>query len=163
MVAAGGCGQQNGIAIYDSLLDSEPPRHTIYAVAQICPEKKDELKLSIMKVQKLKDGLSCSLFAIANATALAFSLNKPEYVYDTTTMRSHLVSCCRKRKIEPFPYVQFQKCLHIMQVFIINIPCIVLVNCPSVRMTWGSQSGSEQLLNARDVDSGFTFFADKFL
>ena len=49
------------------------------------------------------------------------------------------------------------------QVFIINIPCIVLVKCPSVRMTWGSQSGSEQLLNARDVNSGFTFIADKFL
>jgi hypothetical protein len=48
-------------------------------------------------------------------------------------------------------------------VFIINIPCIVLVKCLSVRMTRGSQSGSEQILNAMDVDCGSTFIADKFL
>ncbi len=30
-------------------------------------------------------------------------------------------------------------------------------------MTLGSQSGSEQLLNAMDVDCGSTFIADKFL
>jgi hypothetical protein len=110
MVVAGGYRQLNGNAIYDSLLQSEPLRHTIYAVSQICPEKKDELKLYIMKVQKQKDGFSCGLFAIANATALAFGLNPSEYVYDPTTMRSHFVSCCRNRKIEPFPFVQFRKC-----------------------------------------------------
>lgn len=59
--------------------------------------KKDELKLSIMKVQNQKDGFSCGLFAIANAIALAFGLNPSKYVYDPITMRSHFVSCCRKR------------------------------------------------------------------
>ena len=109
MLAAGGYGQLDGILIYDSLLDATP-RHTIYAVSQICPEKKDELKVNIMKVQKQKDGFSCGLFAIANATALAFGLNPSEYVYDTTAMQAHFISCCQKRKIEPFPFVQIRKC-----------------------------------------------------
>lgn len=163
MVVAGGYGQLNGNAIYDKLLESEPPRHTIYAVSQICQEKKDELKLSIMKVQKQKDGFSCGLFAIANATALAFSLNPSEYVYEPTTMWSHFVSCCRNRKIEPLPFVQFRKCQNWRPSFHYKYPLFVLVKCLSVRMTRGSQSGTEQLLNARDVDCGSTFIADKFL
>jgi hypothetical protein len=61
-----------------------------------------------MKVQKQKDGFSFGLFAIANATALVFGLNPSEYVNDTTAMQAHFISCFRKPKIEPFPYVQFK-------------------------------------------------------
>ena len=96
--------------IYDSLLDSEPHSHTFYAVAQICPEKNDELKLLLMKTQHQKDGVSCGLFAIANATALAFGLNPSELVYDQSDLRSHFILCCLNKKIQPFPFIQSRKC-----------------------------------------------------
>ena len=78
LVAASGYGQKEGAIIYDSFLDSEPHRHTFYAVTQICPEKNDELKLLVMKPLKLDSNAVAS--AIANATALAFGLNPSEFV-----------------------------------------------------------------------------------
>ncbi len=110
LVVASGYGQKEGVMVYDSLLDSEPHRHTFYAVAQICPEKNDELKLLLMKTQHQKDGVSCGLFAIANATALAFGLNPSEFVYDQSDLRSHFILCCLNKKIEPFPFIQSRKC-----------------------------------------------------
>lgn len=110
LVAAAGFGQQEGIMIFDSLMGSEPHRHTSYAVSQISPEKKNKvLKVSIMNVQKQKDGFNCGLFAIANATALAFKLNPSEFVYDQSDLRAHFLLCCRNRKIEPFPSIQSRK------------------------------------------------------
>ena len=77
-MAASGYGQKEGVMVYDSLLHSEPHRHTFYAVAQICPDKNDELKLLVMKTLKLDSNAVAS--AIANATALAFGLNPSELV-----------------------------------------------------------------------------------
>ena len=109
LVAASAYGQKEGVMIYDSLLDSEPHSHTFYAVAQICPEKNDELKLLVMKTQLQKDGFSCGLFAFANATALAFGLNPSEFVYDQSDLRSHFILFCRNKTIEPFVFIQSRK------------------------------------------------------
>ncbi len=110
LMAASGYGQQEGVLIFDSLNETDTERHVLYSVAQICPDKDDKLKLAFMKVQQQKDGFNCGLFAIANATALAFQLNPCEFLYHNSEMRSHFITCCRNRKMLPFPAVQSRKC-----------------------------------------------------
>ena len=66
-------------------------------------------------------------------------------------------------KSNHFPLFRFENAETGGLVVIVNILCIVLVKCPSVRMTWGSQKGSGQLLNVRDVKGGSMFIANKFL
>lgn len=93
------------VIIFDSLLDSEPHMHIIYAESQIFLEKKNNmLKLSVIKIQQQKR-FRCGLFAIANATALAFLVESIGYVYDQFNLRSHFILCCRNWKIEPFPFI----------------------------------------------------------
>ena len=110
-MAASGYGEKDSILIYDSLRNAvEPCRHIIYSAALICPSKKDELQLEMMNTQIQSDGSSCGLFAIANATALAFGLNPSEYVYDATQLREHFIKCCSEKKMEPFPFIDMRRC-----------------------------------------------------
>ncbi len=90
-MAASGYGQQEGVLIFDSLNETETERHVLYSVAQICPDNDNKLKLAFMKVQKQKDGFNCGLFAIANATALAFQLNPCEFLYHHSEISFHYV------------------------------------------------------------------------
>ena len=54
---------------------------------------------------KQAGGTDCGLFAIANATALAFKINPTDIMFEQSTLLQHLVSCMEEEKFTLFPMI----------------------------------------------------------
>ena len=54
-------------------------------------------------VQKQQGGSECGLYAIANATSLAYGKDPVSMTYIESTMREHLLHCLFEMKLELFP------------------------------------------------------------
>ncbi len=107
-MAASVYGQQKGIFIYNSLLDSETP-DTIYAVSQVCPCCWVEACL-LWKFKNKREISAVVCFPLPIQLALAFGLKTSKFFNNSSAIRSHFILFCQKHKIEPFPCIQFQKC-----------------------------------------------------
>lgn len=59
--------------------------------------------ISMVPVQKQLGGSDCGLFAIANATAIAFGRDPSKEVYQQSLMRNHAITCFEQKKMELFP------------------------------------------------------------
>lgn len=128
------------------------------------PLKKNKvLKVSIMNVQKQKDGFNCGLFAIANATALTFKLNPSEFVYDQSDLRAHFLLCCRNRIIEPFPSIQSRKSRNWRPSSFYRCPLFCNCRMPFSEDDIGFPDRSEQSLNAKAARIGIISIAKKYL
>jgi hypothetical protein len=57
----------------------------------------------MVPVQKQVDVQDCGLFAIANATAIAFGRDPGTETFQQALMRNHLIACFKQKKMEPFP------------------------------------------------------------
>ena len=55
---------------------------------------------------KQSGGADCGLYAIGNATALAFGLNPSQITFDQSVLRSHLIKCMEGGKFS-FPLVLY--------------------------------------------------------
>ena len=49
------------------------------------------------------NGNDCGLYAIANATALAFRLDPSKEQYIPSKLREHLIQCLEDKEMRPFP------------------------------------------------------------
>ena len=61
-----------------------------------------------MPVAKQSGAIDCGLYAIAIATALAYSLDPTTLVF-RQDLRPHLLHCIEKKKMEPFPIIKSRK------------------------------------------------------
>jgi len=62
--------------------------------------------ISIVKsVQKQHGGKECGLYAIANATSVAFGKDPVKMTYQESAMREHLCHCFSEKTLEVFPTV----------------------------------------------------------
>ena len=62
--------------------------------------------IKAVAVQKQRPGSNdCGVYAIANATAIAFGEDPVSIKYDQSVMRSHLIECFTSKKMEPFPLI----------------------------------------------------------
>jgi len=59
----------------------------------------------LKEAQKQKTGAECGLYAVANATSVAFEIDPTKLVYNEKCMREHLVQCFSKKDLEPFPII----------------------------------------------------------
>jgi hypothetical protein len=59
--------------------------------------------INMVPVQKQVDVQDCGLFAIANATAIAFGRDPGTETFQQALMRNHLIACFKQKKMEPFP------------------------------------------------------------
>jgi len=59
----------------------------------------------VKEVQKQETGAECGLYAVANATSIAFGMDPTKLVYNEARMRAHLVHCFSQKDLEPFPLV----------------------------------------------------------
>ena len=60
--------------------------------------------ITILKdVQKRRGGTECGLYAIVNATSLAYGKDPKKAIYVESAMREHLCHCLSQMKIELFP------------------------------------------------------------
>ena len=59
----------------------------------------------LKKVQKQQGRAECGLYAIANATSIAYERDPSQLVYCEKEMRQHLVNCFSQNDLEPFPLI----------------------------------------------------------
>lgn len=92
----------NEIGIYDSAFE-DLPNMELAVVASLVEISESMLKVKFVDIQMQRNGYDCGLFAIANATALAFGRYPSQEVYDVKNLRSHLIKCLENKHITPFP------------------------------------------------------------
>uniref|UniRef100_A0A1X7USD2 PHD-type domain-containing protein n=1 Tax=Amphimedon queenslandica TaxID=400682 RepID=A0A1X7USD2_AMPQE len=109
---------------------------------------KNNLTHAIVKcipVQRQMGSTDCGLYAIANATALAYKIEPECLLYEQGEMRTHLIRCFQSRKMEPFP-VKRKKHLLVTSFFEVR-----LYFCP---ICFGEDNGSEMV----ECDSCHTWY-----
>ena len=92
------------VKVYDSFftfLDQE----SMALVIKLFMSDNFEPTIKTMKCQRQQGPNDCGLFAVANATALAFGLNPTRQIYKQDTMRLHFVHCLTKGNMLPFPCI----------------------------------------------------------
>ena len=101
--------QRNDVDVYDSLNSRGNINFLIKSqIADFlyCGDFQ-ELHAYMQPVQQQSNGTNCGLFAIAYATALAYSRDPTKVYFDEEKMRIHLHECIVNGKITPFPEVKF--------------------------------------------------------
>ena len=96
MVSTIGCSPDT-VQIFDSLYTSTD-EETLKLILQLFGS---DTKVEMVDCAKQLGGKDCGVFAIAIATSLAS--NKLSYSFDRAAMRCHLVKCCEKFELTPFP------------------------------------------------------------
>ena len=67
------------------------------------PFFKKILKAKFINVYMQTNGNDCGLYAIANATALAFGRDPSKEQYIPSKLRKHLIQCLEDKEMKPFP------------------------------------------------------------
>ena len=92
------------------LYDSALPRNIAFEMKQqICSFTRPSSKVfrfDVMNTMAQPNLFDCGLFAIANATEIAFGYNPSKCVWDLQNARSHLIKCLETGKMERFPVVK---------------------------------------------------------
>ena len=78
-------------------------------IATLLHTEAKEITLNLMNVHIQAGGCDCGLFAIANATALAFGHSPGSFQYNQHKMRQHLFSCFQKQQILHFPIKKYRR------------------------------------------------------
>ena len=61
--------------------------------------------ITVVNSQKQEGASECGLFALANATAIAFGLDSSNINFNQAAMRAHLVQCFKEGKMALFPTI----------------------------------------------------------
>ena len=95
----------NTISYYDS---SRPLTITSNVIRIVCSFFKCEsvtVTFDIVNVMHQSNSYDCGIFAIANATELAFKRDPALCNWDCGRMRKHLLTCFERGKMEQFPTI----------------------------------------------------------
>ena len=57
------------------------------------------------KIQKQQGGTECGLYAIANATSIAYGRDPSQLLHCEKEMRQHLFNCFSQKHLKPFPLI----------------------------------------------------------
>ena len=91
------------VQIFDSLKNNAG-RFTLRSLNVIYRNFKDmstgKLTLSLLPVQKQKDGFNCGAFAIAYATEILDGKSPIDARFDVPAVRNHLISCLVERDLQ---------------------------------------------------------------
>lgn len=95
------------VYIYDSLdngIHIKSKIKVLKQIAQMLMTKMAHFSLHWADVQQQIDGVSCGLFAIANATALCERKCPSMYIWILDKMRSHVAACFKAENVTLFPF-----------------------------------------------------------
>ena len=93
---------EDEVGIYDSAFDDLPHNEQLVVASLVKTEKKI-LKAKFSNVYMQTNGNDCGLYAIANATALAFGRDPSKEQYIPSKLREHLIQCLENKEMRPFP------------------------------------------------------------
>ena len=99
----------DSVCIYDSLKVSIS-LDTKKQICSLLQPQGMQLTLDLMNVQHQTNLSDCGLFAIAFATELASQQSPLLCEFDTSKMRSHLLTCLNDGVLKPFPYKKKRRC-----------------------------------------------------
>ena len=96
---------------------------------QICSfwRPKGDYVTNMVNIQTQPNGCNCGVFAIANATELAFGKDPLLCRYDAEVMRIHFLQCLENRKMEHFPLKRPRKIPignHMKNTYKVKVYCI---------------------------------------
>ena len=93
---------EDEVGIYDSAFDDLPHNEQL-VVSSLAKTEKKILKAKFSNVYMQTNGNDCGLYAIANATALAFGRDPSKEQYIPNKLREHLIQCLENKEMRPFP------------------------------------------------------------
>ena len=92
---------EDEVGIYDSAIYDLPHNEQLVVASLVKTEKKI-LKAKFSNVYMQTNGNDCGLYAIANATALAFGQDPSKEQYIPSKLRDHLFQCLENKEMRPF-------------------------------------------------------------
>ena len=102
-VCVSSSADQSSHTIYDSLVGASIPDELKWFIAKFANCQESRLQLTLASVQQQNDGVSCGVFAIAFATAIAHGIDPTDVEFEPFSMRNHLIKCLNAKKMELFP------------------------------------------------------------
>ena len=123
---------QDEVCVYDSSFDDLPHVEEL-VVASLVQANSNKLKVKFPKVAMQVNGNDCGLYAIANATALAFGRDPSTQVYIPRLMREHLIKCLENRHLEPFSVTKGSKSRRKITKTVLEIPLYCTCKMPDTR------------------------------
>ena len=97
-----GCQQPNVINIYDSMFRS-CSSHIQQQIACIMNTKYSHIQANFVNVNHQSGSSDCGVFAVAFAVSFCYGLQPAKFCYDQNNMRSHLIHCLERGRMELFP------------------------------------------------------------
>ena len=93
VVSMVGC-ESGAVYVYDSLYKS-PTKELIHLIARMIHSQSNELKITMMDVEKQSNGLDCGVLAIAYAFDLCSGFDPCSARFDDSGIRLHLATCLK--------------------------------------------------------------------
>ena len=123
---------QDEVCVYDSPFDDLPHVEEL-VVTSLVQANSNKLKVNFPKVAMQVNGNDCGLYAIANATALAFGRDPSTQVYIPRLMREHLIKCLENRHLESFSVTKGSKSRRKIIKTVLEIPLYCTCKMPDTR------------------------------
>ena len=114
---------QDEVTVYESSY-SDLPNAQAEIVASLIKPVGNLIKVKMSNVYLQINGYDCGLYAIANATALAYGRDPSTQSYVPRMMRQHLIGCFENRNIKPFPTATGKRRKSIKKVIDLPVYCI---------------------------------------
>ena len=93
---------EDEVGVYDTAFDDLPHIEQLVVASLVKTEQK-VLKVKFSNVYMQTNGNDCGLYAIANATALAFGRDPSKEQYIPSKLREHLLKCLEEKEMRLFP------------------------------------------------------------
>lgn len=95
--------QMNELDVYDSLNPNTLPSDLEKQIRSIVNDTNKQYSINIKDVQEQENGVDCGVFSIAFATSLLHGEDPMGLSYDTTSLRTHLLTCLNNQRFDLFP------------------------------------------------------------
>ena len=107
VVSTVGC-ESGAVYVYDSLYKS-PTKELIHLIASMMHSQSNELKITMMDVEKQSNGSDCGVLAIAYAFDLCSGFDPCSARFDHSGIRLHLTTCLENCHVSRFPVLGERK------------------------------------------------------
>ena len=92
----------NTVRVYDSMMNLEVSLATQLDICQFLKPEADRIIFDVMNVEQQQNTHDCGIYAIAFATELAYGHDPVLHKFEAGEMRSHLLHCLEKKKMERY-------------------------------------------------------------
>lgn len=122
LVSTLGIVKEGVVLVYDSKYNYLTS-HTQLQIASLLNTPHSVIRAKFIDVQQQSGNSDCGLFAIAYATALSLGEDPGKIDFDKSSLRKHLYSCLKSKKITMFPVIRRKRVVKVRDTVEIKIYC----------------------------------------